>query len=105
MSEWSEVVAGVAGGALVLVCESLKSKFVDHRDRNKIFEWLDSEFKKTGKYEHRTTRAISKAVSLTPDRVYYLCHTDVRINPALGEKDDLWNLSGEDQVKKKGLWG
>ena len=105
MSEWSEVVAGVAGGALVLVYESLKSKFVDRRDRNKIFGWLDSEFKKPGKYEHRSTRAISKAVNLTPDRVYYLCHTDIRINAALGERDDLWNLTGEDQVSRKGMWG
>lgn len=105
MSEWSELVAGVAGGGLVLAVQTLKGRYDDYRDKSKIFNWLEAEFKKPDTYKHRSTRAISKALSLTPERVYFLCHTDVRISSALGDRDDLWNLSGEDQVKQKGLWG
>jgi hypothetical protein len=105
MSDWSEVVAGAIGGGMVLLFESVKSAYLDRRDSDQIFKWLVSEFEKPGKYEHRSTRAISRAVSLTPERVYQLCHNDIRITPALGDRDDLWNLSGKDQEKRKGLWG
>lgn len=80
-----------------MIVQSLRAGYVDRRDQNKIFKWLESEYQKPGKFEHRSTRAISKAVNLTPERAYYLCHTDVRVNAALGERDDLWNLKGEDQ--------
>ncbi|MCK8669402.1 hypothetical protein M1M11_31450 [Pseudomonas azerbaijanoccidens] len=105
MSDWSEVVAGAIGGGLAWGLQILTSGYLDRRHRNKIFNWLQAESAKPGSFEFRSTKAISKAVSLPPERVYYLCHTDIRIHPALGDRDDLWNLSGEDQVKRNGLWG
>lgn len=104
MSDWSEVASGAVGGGLVIAVQTLKSAYTSRRDRNKIFRWLEAESKQPGKFEYRSTRAIAKAVSLTPDRVLLLCHTDVRIHAALGDRDDLWNLSGEDQKKPMGMF-
>lgn len=105
MSEWSELVSGLVGGGLVMAVQATWRKFADRRDRGKVFSWLQSEFQKADTFKHRTTAAISKALNLTPERVYFLCHTDLRISPALGDREGLWNLSGEDQARRKGLWG
>ncbi|WP_159815558.1 hypothetical protein [Pseudomonas sp. 18058] len=105
MSDWSEVIAGAIGGGLAWGLQTLSSEYLARRDRNKIFSWLESESSKPESLKYRSTKAISKAVNLPPERIYYLCHTDGRIHPALGDRDDLWSLSGEDQVKQKGLWG
>ena len=105
MSDWSEVIAGAVGGCIAWSLQALSSGYSNRRDRNKIFKWLETESAQPENFQFRSTKAISKAVSLPPERVHYLCHTDIRIHPALGERDDLWNLSGEDQVSKKGMWG
>ena len=94
MSEWSELLAGAIGGGLVLVVQAVTSRFTYRRDSNKIFEWLVAESAKPKSFESRSTRAIAKAVSLEPSRVAQVCYKDVRIDPALGDREDLWKLSG-----------
>ncbi|KJK14856.1 hypothetical protein [Pseudomonas sp. 2(2015)] len=95
MSEWSEVVAGAIGGGLVLAIQAFVSRYTGQRDADKIFGWLTEEAAKPGNFESRTTRAIAKAVSMDPARVVHICYNDVRIDPVIGERDDLWRLSGK----------
>lgn len=95
MSDWSEVVAGAFGGGLVLIVQAVAGKCTSYRDGEKIVDWLKSESEKPGSFDSRSTRAISKAVSMTPERVTNVCFNDVRIDPVLGERDDLWTLSGK----------
>lgn len=94
MSEWSELIAGAIGGGLVLAVQAMTNRFTYRRDSNKIFEWLIAESAKPKNFESRSTRAIAKAVSLEPSRVAEVCYRDVRIDPALGGREDLWKLSG-----------
>ncbi|WP_223466178.1 hypothetical protein [Pseudomonas sp. GL-RE-26] len=104
MSEWSELVSGAIGGGLVLAIQKGKQLWDDRRDKAKIFDWLQAESKKPGAFDHRSTRAIAKAVSLPPDRVAYLCHYHPKVFASLGPKEDLWNLGGEDQQPAKNFF-
>lgn len=101
MSDWSELASGVAGGGLVIVVQMLKQKWDSVRDSKKTYNWLVSEFQRTDKYEHRSTRAIAKSVNLTPDRVATLCHHHSKIKHVLGTDEELWSLDGSDHQKRK----
>ncbi len=101
MSDWSELASGIAGGGLVIAVQMLKQKWDNVRDSKKIYSWLVSEFERTDKYEHRSTRAIAKAANLTPERVAALCHNHPRIKHVLETEDELWSLDGSDHQKSK----
>ncbi len=105
MGEWSELASGVAGGGLVIAVQMGKQKWDDVRDSKKIYTWLVGEFSASDKYKQRSTRAIAKAVNLTPERVATLCHNHQRIKHALGPEEDLWSLDGSDQTKSRGYFG
>lgn len=104
MGEWSELASGVAGGGLVIAVQMSKQKWDNVRDSKKIHSWLVSEFARSDKYKHRSTRAIAKAVNLTPERVATLCHVHERIKHVLGTEEDLWSLDGSDQQKARGFF-
>ncbi|EJM20212.1 hypothetical protein PMI21_01115 [Pseudomonas sp. GM18] len=101
MSDWSEVVAGAIGGGLVIAVQMGKHKWDNVRDSKRIYSWLSIEFERTDKYEKRSTRAIAKAVNLTPERVATLCHHHPRIKHVLGTEEELWSLDGSDHEKPK----
>ncbi|MNL48531.1 hypothetical protein D3C87_1713970 [compost metagenome] len=101
MSDWSEVVAGAIGGGLVIAVQMGKQKLDNFRDSKRIHSWLVSEFERIDDYKYRSTRAIAKAVNLTPERVATLCHNHPRIKHVLGTDDELWNLDGADHKKPK----
>ncbi|MFJ2527874.1 hypothetical protein [Pseudomonas helmanticensis] len=101
MSDWSEVVAGAIGGGLVIAVQMAKHKWDSAKDSKRIYNWLVSEFQRTDKYEHRSTRAIAKSVNLTPDRVATLCHHHSQIKHVLGTEEELWSLDGSDHQKRK----
>ncbi|WP_133249021.1 hypothetical protein [Pseudomonas sp. B1(2018)] len=102
MSDWSEVVAGAIGGGLVIAVQMAKQKWDNVRDSKRIYSWLVSEFERIDDYRCRSTRAISKAVNLTPERVATLCHNHPRIKHVLGTEEELWSLDGSDYKKPKG---
>ena len=101
MSDWSEVVAGAVGGGLVIAVQMGKHKWDNVRDSKRIYSWLSIEFERTDKYEKRSTRAIAKAVNLTPERVATLCHNHPHIKHVLGTEEELWSLDGSDHEKPK----
>ncbi|MDZ4261682.1 MAG: hypothetical protein U1B30_05050 [Pseudomonadota bacterium] len=101
MSDWSELASGVAGGGLVIVVQMLIQKWGSVRDSKSIYSWLVSEFERTDDYKHRSTRAIAKAVNLTPERVATLCHNHPRIKYVLGTEEEFWSLDGSDSQKQK----
>ncbi len=105
MGEWSELASGVAGGGLVIAVQMGKQRWDDLRDSKEIHKWLVSEFSKSDKYKHRSTRAIAKAVNMTPSRVDALCHMHKHIKHVLNTDEDLWSLDGSDQPKPKGYFG
>ncbi|MGE8358352.1 hypothetical protein [Pseudomonas sp.] len=105
MGEWSELASGVAGGGLVIAVQMGKQKWDDARDSKRIYNWLVSEFAKSDKYKHRSTRAIAKEMNLTPERVATLCHNHRHIKHALGTEEGLWSLDGSDQTSQKGFFG
>lgn len=93
MSEWSELVSGVVGGGLVLAIQHGKQVWDDRRDSKNIYLWLVDESKKPSARTRRSTRAIARAVNLTPDRVAMLCHEHNFIFPNVHGRDDLWSLN------------
>jgi len=101
MSDWSEVVAGAVGGGLVIAVQWVKHSWENNRDSKRIHSWLSDEFQRTDKYEKRSTRAIAKAVNLTPERVATLCHKHPHIKHVLGTDEELWSLDGSDHEKPK----
>lgn len=100
MGEWSELASGVAGGGLVIAVQMGKQKWDDFRDSKKIHNWLVSEFSRSDKYKFRSTRAIAKAVNMTPARVDALCHSHELIKHVLETDEDLWSLDGSDLEKR-----
>jgi hypothetical protein len=93
MSEWSELVSGAVGAGLVLVFQQGKQFFDDKRDSAKIYQWLLDESKKPGARSRRTTRAIARAVNITPERATILCHQHPLIFTNAHGREDVWSLS------------
>lgn len=104
MSEWSEIISGVLGGAAALVIQHAVSFIRNRLHAKRICDWFVAEASDPGGYKRRSTRAIAKGVNLTPERVTMLCHTSPRIRAVLGERDDLWSLA-EDDRSSRGFFG
>jgi len=93
MSDWSELVSGAVGAGLVLVFQQGKQTWDDRRDSAKIYKWLVEEAKKPGARSRRTTRAIARAVNVTPERTAELCHQHPLIFTSAHGRDDIWSLT------------
>jgi len=93
MSDWSEVVSGAVGAGLVLVFQQGKQAWDDRNDSAKIYQWLVAEAKKPGARSRRTTRAIARAVNVTPERTATLCHQHPLIFTNAHGRNDIWSLT------------
>lgn len=93
MSDWSELISGAVGAGLVLAFQQGKQTWYDRKDSAKIYEWLIDESKRPGARSRRTTRAIARAVNITPERAAMLCHQHPRIYTTAHGREDIWSLS------------
>lgn len=103
--QWETLFAGLIGGVAALMIQYFFTTYGERRDSSKIYEWMLAEESSNPKFDYRTTRAISKATNIPPERVELLCHKHAKISHCLGDRSDLWNLTGIDPARNKGLWG
>jgi hypothetical protein len=89
----------VVVGILAAITFYVKDRFRNSRqsklvkqDQDKIYRWLMGEFRRTEKYEFRSTKAISSGTHLSEDRVREVAITDSRIHKSTGSNDDLWSV-------------
>lgn len=92
MSDWSELISGAIGGGLVLVYQQGKQAWDDRRDSASIYNWLVEESKRPGARTRRTTRAIARAINITPERTATLCHQHPKIFTTASGREDIWSL-------------
>ena len=92
------IIVGAAGGAgagiALSLVRSAYSKYIECRDKKRIYDWLNDPAQKESEWKFRTGRAIASWTNLPADRVRYICSIDTRIALSTGEKEDVWSVRG-----------
>lgn len=102
-SIWDGIVIGGAGGAIagvtVWLVQYVHDKVSEHKDKNKIYEWLKDTTTPVLDEgpQFRSTRATASWNNLTQDRVRYICSIDERIYLSTGKKEDVWGIHGREE--------
>jgi hypothetical protein len=89
------IFTGLGVGVGLFVCSYLR----ELKETCTILKWLKKSSKE-GKWEWRTTTAISSYCNLPQDRVKYLCSHSKKISLSVSKTtDEMWGLS--DEVRPK----
>jgi hypothetical protein len=93
---WDGIIIGSAGGAgagiVLWLMQLAHTKYIEKRDKDRIYGWLNKPEQKASEWEYRTGRAIASWTNLPTDRVRYICSIDERIALSLGKNEDVWSL-------------
>lgn len=92
----STSVGGAAGGAVagivVMAIQGLRAIWINRRDANRVFKWLNEVTSERSEYPWRTTRAIASHTNLTQDRVRFVCSQDERIKLSTKDENEVWGV-------------
>jgi hypothetical protein len=84
-------LGGFFAGIAINVTNLLAEKYIECRDKKRIFNWLYEETKNKSE-KWRSTRAIQSYNNLTEDRVRYICSIHKKIALSTGKNEDMWGI-------------
>ncbi|OHW37942.1 hypothetical protein [Pseudomonas sp. 06C 126] len=92
-STLTSVAINIGCALIGFFANSLRLKVVDVWDARKIYKWLVAESVKPDAVSFRTTKAISRGVCMSPERVSDLCGRSKNIHLSTGKEDGLWTIT------------
>ena len=90
------IIIGGAGGAMAGITVWLfkygHTKFIEWREKKRVYEWLKTNTSNEPGEQFRSTRAIASWNNLTEDWVRYICSISCKIFLSTGEREDMWGI-------------
>lgn len=84
------------------IAKSVWQAIVDMRDMRKIYKWMVEESRQPGAKSFRSTKAISRGVCLSLERVADLCGRSKKIHISTGREEGLWTIT--DRYSRPGFF-
>src|ERR1044072_838252 len=87
-------IGGASAGGIIWLFSYCRIKCLEHRDKERVYKWLDENVTPKTQRHWYTSRSIASNTNLTQDRVRYVGSIDERVALSTGDNPDRWGLKG-----------